>query len=72
MNILIVGCGKVGSTLAGVLSREGHDVSIIDRYESSFDLLPEDYSGYITVGVPIDQDVLRKAGIENCDAVAAM
>lgn len=72
MNILIVGCGKVGSTLAGVLSREGHDVSIIDRYESSFDLLPEDYSGYITVGVPIDQDVLRKAGIENCDAVAAV
>lgn len=72
MNILIIGCGKVGSSLAGLLSREGHDVSIVDRHESAFSLLPEDYTGYITVGVPIDQDVLRKAGIENCDAVAAV
>lgn len=72
MNILIVGCGRVGSSLAGVLSREGHDVSVVDRHEGNFSLLPEDYTGYITVGEPIDQDVLRKAGIENCDAVAAV
>lgn len=72
MNILIAGCGQVGSALAGLLSREGHDVSIVDRSESAFRLLPEDYTGYITVGLPSDQDVLRKAGIENCDAVAAV
>ncbi len=72
MNILIVGCGKVGSNLAGALSREGHDVSIVDKNESAFDLLPEDYTGYMTTGVPIDRAVLKQAGIENCDAVAAV
>jgi trk system potassium uptake protein TrkA len=72
MNILIVGCGKVGSSLAATLCREGHDVSILDRDERAFELLPDDYTGYITTGVPIDQDVLHQAGIENCDAVAAV
>ena len=72
MNILVVGCGKVGSKLASVLSREGHDVSIVDREEENFDLLDDDFAGFKTRGVPIDQDVLRHAGIENCDALAAV
>ncbi|MGI5856835.1 MAG: potassium channel family protein [Candidatus Merdivicinus sp.] len=72
MNILIVGCGRVGSELAGILSREGHDISVVDRSADAFALLPEDFSGYCTAGVPIDQDVLRQAGIENCDALAAV
>ena len=72
MNILIVGCGRVGSELADALSREGHTVAIVDANESAFDLLPPDYSGYCTVGIPIDLDVLREAGIENCDALAAV
>lgn len=72
MNILIVGCGKVGSRLASVLSEEGHDVSVVDRNEKNLELLNDDYSGLTTVGVPIDQDVLKKAGIESCDAVAAV
>ena len=72
MHILIVGCGRVGSELAGALSREGHTVAIVDANESAFDLLPPDYSGYCTVGIPIDLDVLREAGIENCDALAAV
>ena len=72
MNILIVGCGRVGSELAGALSREGHTVAIVDANESAFDLLPPDYSGYCTVGIPIDLDVLREAGIENCDPLAAV
>ena len=72
MNILIIGCGKVGSELAGLFSRRGHDVSVIDRREEKFDELPGDFSGFTTVGVPIDQDVLRKAGIETCDAVCAV
>lgn len=72
MNILIVGCGKVGSELAAALSREGHTVAIVDANESAFDLLPPDYSGYCTAGIPIDLDVLREAGIENCDALAAV
>ena len=72
MNILVVGCGKVGARLAGVLSREGHDVSIVDRFEESFDILPDDFNGFKTSGIPIDQDVLRRAGIESCDALAAV
>ena len=47
MNILIVGCGRVGSELAGILSREGHDISVVDRSADAFALLPEDFSGWI-------------------------
>ena len=72
MNILIVGCGRVGSSLAAVLSSEGHDISIVDTSDHSFSLLPEDFDGFVTVGFPTDSDVLRRAGIENCDAVAAV
>lgn len=72
MNILIVGCGKVGSELAMVLSEEGHDVSVVSKEESALDLLDNDFRGYQTCGIPIDQDVLRRAGIESCDALAAV
>ena len=72
MNILIIGCGKVGSTLASTLSRIGHDVSVIDSNKNSFELLADDFDGITVAGVPIDQDILRKAGIEGCDAVAAV
>lgn len=72
MNILIVGCGKVGSNLATVLSKQGHDISIVNRSAEDFDLLPNDFNGFTTIGVPIDQEVLKKAGIESCDVVAAV
>ncbi|MDD3192637.1 MAG: TrkA family potassium uptake protein [Oscillospiraceae bacterium] len=72
MNILIVGCGKVGSMLASELSRMGHDVAVLDREESHFALLDSDFSGYTLSGIPIDQDVLKRAGIEGCDAILAM
>lgn len=72
MNILIIGCGRVGSSLAAILSREGHDISIVDRDGHNFSLLPEDFNGFVTTGYPTDSDILRRAGIENCDAVAAV
>ena len=72
MNILIAGCSRTGAKLAGELSREGHDVSVVDPMVSSQSLLPDDYTGYFTTGILIDEDVLRNAGIENCDAVAAV
>ena len=72
MNIIVVGCGKVGSGLAVALDREGHDVSIIDKDEASFELLPETFGGFKTCGIPIDQDVLKNAGIEGCQALAAV
>lgn len=72
MNILVVGCGKVGARLACVLDQEGHDVSIVDRNEDSFELLSAEFGGFKTCGIPIDQDILRQAGIESCDALAAV
>lgn len=72
MNIMVIGCGKVGSMLASSLGEEGHDVSVVDRNKDNFQYLSDDFDGMTTVGVPIDQDVLKKAGIESCDAVAAV
>lgn len=72
MNIVIIGCGMVGSELAAELDRSGHDISVIDREESSFEALPADFSGFTTIGVPIDTEVLRRAGIESCDAFCAV
>lgn len=72
MNILIVGCGKVGSQLANLLDSQGHDIVVVDPLAENFDLLDPDFSGYTVAGLPIDQDVLRQAGIEGCDVVAAV
>lgn len=72
MNILIIGCGKVGSELAGLLDKRGHDVSVTDHDEERFESLPADFGGFTTPGVSIDQEVLKKAGIESCDAVCAV
>ncbi len=71
MNILIVGAGKVGTYLAQVLENSGDEVSIIDEHEENLALL-ENFSGHRVSGVAIDIDVLKSAGIENCDAVAAV
>lgn len=72
MNILIIGCGDTGSRLANIFDRMGHEVSVVDRREDAANALDEDFSGLFTVGVPIDQDILRHAGIEGCDSVIAV
>ncbi len=72
MNILIIGCGKVGSMLANTLSNDGHDISIVDTKHDNFDNLDSDFSGFTTTGLPIDLDVLKEAGIKSCDILAAV
>lgn len=72
MQIIVIGCGKVGSRFAQVLSEEGHDVVIVDRDSNSFKILDPDFEGITITGVPIDQDVLKKAGIETADVLAAL
>lgn len=72
MNVLVIGCGMVGSALANTLDARGHDISVIDRNEDCFDSLSSDFGGFTTTGVPIDADVLRKAGIDSCDALFAV
>lgn len=73
MNILVVGCGKVGARLAQTLTEEGYDVSIIARSSIEAEKqLDSDFKGSLLCGVPIDQDNLKKAGIETCDVVCAV
>lgn len=72
MHVVIVGCGRVGSSLAGQLCDDGHTVSIIDRKKASFSRLPDSFTGQRFVGVGFDRDLLIEAGIERADAVAAV
>ena len=72
MFIIVIGCGKVGSGFAESMSREGHDVVIVDNDASALERLSPDFTGLKVVGVPIDQDVLKRAGIERADALAAV
>lgn len=72
MHIIVIGCGKVGSKFAQVLSEEGHDVVIVDSDRSAFRMLSPEFNGITVTGVPIDQDVLKQAGIETADALAAV
>lgn len=67
MNILIIGCGKVGAGLANSLYKKGHDVSVIDINVESFSKLDNEFSGYALEGRPMDVEVLKKGGIEAAD-----
>ena len=72
MNVVIMGSGRIGGTLANSLSADGHSVSIIDISSSSFDrYLASDFRGQTILGDGIDEDVLREAGIERADAFIA-
>lgn len=72
MNVVILGCGRVGATLANALEDMGHQVSVIDQDPNSFRRLGPTFEGRTVTGVGFDPDVLRKAGIENADAFAAV
>ena len=67
MRVVIMGCGRVGASLATDLSREGNEVLVLDTDASAFRFLPDDFSGQTYVGNGIDLDVLRKIGIEKAD-----
>jgi len=64
MRALIVGCGQVGSELATALAMQGMDLAILDRDEDAFLQLPEDFAGATVVGDGLDEEALRRAGIE--------
>jgi trk system potassium uptake protein TrkA len=72
MKVVIIGSGRVGATLANRLSKEGHDVGIVDVSAESFErYLDSDFGGRTVLGDGIDEDVLREAGIEDADAFVA-
>jgi trk system potassium uptake protein len=72
MRVVILGCGRVGSTLALMLVSEGHEVSIIDMDSSAFRRLGEDFKGRAIQGLGISADVLKDAGIESASAFLAV
>ena len=71
--ILIVGCGRLGSSLANRLVAAGEDVTVLDHDRRNFDMnLPRGFKGRTVEGMEIDNDVLKRAGIERASAVAAV
>lgn len=72
MHVVVVGCGRVGSGLAGAIEAEGHTVAVVDRRPKAFGRLPEGFTGRTVAGVGFDRDRLRHAGIEEAGAVAAV
>ena len=72
MNVLVIGCGRQGSLIAQMLDEAGHDVAVIDADADHFLRLDGGFSGLTVEGMPMDMEVLRNAGIENCDAVAVV
>jgi trk system potassium uptake protein TrkA len=69
MNALVIGCGRVGSSIAKVLAGEGWDVAVVDESEESLARLGDRWPGRFIVGHGMDVEVLREAGIEDAEAV---
>lgn len=72
MNVLIVGCGRVGAQLAALMDAEGNKVTVLDITANSFRRLPSTFGGTAIVGDGTDEGSLRKAGIERADAVVVV
>ena len=72
MHVVVVGCGRVGSELAGSLERLGHTVAIIDKKKDAFRRLPKGFGGYRIVGFGFDRDTLEEAGVRDAGAMAAV
>lgn len=72
MYIVIIGCGHVGSELAKLLSNEGHNVVVVDKYKGAFKNLGESFNGLTLEGNGFDLELLKSAGIEKADAFCAV
>lgn len=72
VHFVIMGCGRVGSSLAQAIESRGHSVAIIDQNPDAFRRLPSGFSGQKVTGVGFDRDTLLQAGIEDTYAFAAV
>ena len=72
MHMIVVGCGRVGSTIAVKLQDEGHDVVVVDRREDAFRRLGDDFGGRTVTGIGFDRTILLKAGIGPESSVMAV
>jgi trk system potassium uptake protein len=71
MFIIIMGCGRVGARLGLMLTHAGHEVTVMDIKSSAFSRLGSEFKGTTVLGDAIDQEVLKRAGIERADAFVA-
>jgi trk system potassium uptake protein TrkA len=72
VHVVVVGCGRVGSELAGTLEKSGHTVAVIDKNPNAFRRLPAGYAGQRIIGFGFDRDNLEEAGVERAGALAAV
>lgn len=72
MHVIVVGCGRVGSELADRVQREGHTVAVVDKNQTAFRRLPDEWPGDKIVGFGFDRDDLHRAGIDRAGALAAV
>lgn len=72
MKVVILGCGRIGSTIATTMSREGHEITIVDQNPDSFRRLGSNFEGKTITGNGIDEDTLRRAEVEKADAFVAV
>jgi trk system potassium uptake protein len=72
MKIIVMGCGRVGSTVSRLLAKIGHDVTVIDHQDpTALTRLGADFKGRVIHGVGFDRDILLEAGIESAEAFVA-
>jgi trk system potassium uptake protein len=69
VKLIVIGCGRVGSTIAKRFAADGWDVTAVDENEAALGRLGENWTGGFVVGHGMDVSVLREAGIEDADAV---
>lgn len=72
MKVVILGCGRVGSTLANMLDKAGHQVLVVDYSSDSFRRLDTRFSGETLIGNGVDEEILMRAGIKDADAFIAV
>jgi len=72
MKVVILGCSRVGAMLATWLAKEGNEVVVIDCQESSFLRLPKEANIKKILGMGIEHDTLKRAGIDNTDVFLAL
>lgn len=72
MNVIIMGCGRTGSSVATFLDAEGHRVTIVDTDSSRLERLPQSFGGIALHGDGTSVDFLKRAGIEEADVFVAL
>ena len=72
MNIIIIGCGRMGSGLAQTLSLRGHAITVVDKEKQAFATLGPMFKGRTLVGIGFDREILLAAGIQRADGLASV